>query len=187
MLFKSDLTRCRIIINSLEGKNKIADTYIKRFNASTDIGTIDADSVRGVEDQKVSALVFTKEGLLECNGTLRSTRSVDVEICFYQSNVKNDRGATRYDVNMMGNVTAVLKKVSGEIVKDTFPCQVINMSATGILISGPSQRLKIGDIPSISAFKDGHRLRIIGEVVRVHDSNVQTEMFGCKIVKLVSN
>lgn len=187
MLFKSDLSRCRIIINSLEDNTKIADTYIKRYNSSTDIGVVDADSFQKVESQKVSALVFTSDGLMECRGTLRDGMGLEKEICFYQSNEKNDRGATRYDVNMMGNVTAVLKKVSGEIIKDTFPCQVVNMSATGILISGPSQRLKIGDIPSISAYKDGHRLRIIGEVVRVHDSNVQTEMFGCKIVKLVSS
>lgn len=187
MLFKSDLTHCRIIINSQEDNKKIVDTYIKRFNASTDIGVIDADTFKNFEDRKVTALVFTKEGLMECSGTLRNSVGLDMEICFYKSNVKNDRGATRYDVNMMGNVTAVLKKATGEIIKDTFPCQVVNMSATGILISGPSQRLKIGDIPSISAFKDGHRLKIIGEVVRVHDSNVQTEMFGCKIVKLVSS
>lgn len=187
MLFKSDLSNCRIIINSLDGNNKIADTYIKRFNSTTDIGVIEVDSFKKIESQKVTALVFAKDGLLECNGTLRNTPGLDAEICFYKSNVKNDRGATRYDVNMMGNVTAVLKKATGEIIKDTFPCQVVNMSATGILISSPSQRLKMGDIPSISAFKDGHRLRIVAQVVRVHDSNVQTEMFGCKIVKLVSS
>ena len=187
MLFKTDLTRCRIIVNSIEGNKKLADTYIKRFNSSADIGYLDVDSFRGVEEQKVSALVFTKDALLECNGTLRHGTGLDMEICFYQSNAKNDRGATRYDVNMHGNVTAVLKRVNGDIVKDTFPCQVVNMSATGILISGPSKRLKIGDIPSISAFKDGHRLRIVAEVIRVHDQNVQTEMFGCKIVKLVSS
>lgn len=186
MLFKSDITNARIIVNTLEGNQKIADTYIKRFNSSTDIGILDADNFRGVESQKVSALVFSRDGLMECNGTIRNTPGLEIEICFYQTNEKNDRGATRYDVNMMGNVTAVLKKVTGEILKDTFPCKVVNMSATGVLISGPSQRLKVGDVPSISAFKDGHRLRIVCEVVRVHDSNVQTEMFGCKIVKLVS-
>lgn len=187
MLFKNDISNCRIILYTLEGHEQIADTYIKRFDSNRDIGVIDAYNFEKIGSQKVTALVFDRTGLIECNGTLRDGFGLEKEICFFKTNVKNDRGATRYDVNMMGNIVAVLKKDSGSIEKDIFQCHVENMSATGVLIRTPSERLKIGDVPSITCYKDGHKMQIVAEIVRIHTTSVQEDKFGCRIVKLVSS
>ena len=185
MVTREDLNGCRIIIRTSNTDEQLADTYIRAYDKVRDRVDVDASALYSTESQPVRVLVFTRTALLEFQGVMGSGMvSGRVEIKLSRGIEKNDRISTRYTVNMLG-VCNYIRKASGEEDTETsFGIKVINMSATGVLVSAPSEHIEPKDVIRIIARKDNRRMIITCKVVRKQNTTIQDEEYGCKIISV---
>ncbi len=185
MITKEDLNGCRIIIRTVNTDEQLADTYIRTFDKVRDTVEVDSAALFSSERQPVRVLVFAPSALMEFHGVLGGSRvSGRVEIKLSRGIEKNDRVSTRYTVNMLGVCNLVRKPDGTEDGETSFGIKVINMSATGVLVSAPSEHIEPKDVIRISARKDGHRMIITCKVVRKQNTTIQDEEYGCKIISV---
>lgn len=174
-----DLRQCRIVIRETVNGDTIADTTILAHNQETSEIQIEADAFLVEEGATISALVFSKSGLYETQGTVGAKDGAKTTIALYEGSDKDDRHAVRYQVNIAGTVDTITRgedKFPGE-----FELTVLNMSSIGLLVQAPEGRIKANDVIRFSAVTKGQRIIITAQATRVEEVDAGTEKIGCTI------
>ncbi|MDE6387724.1 MAG: PilZ domain-containing protein [Lachnospiraceae bacterium] len=182
---ESTLKNHRILIKNIEDGKIIADTKIIRFDSLTNSVTISADSLAERKFYRISAFVFAEECLYEFFGTIKGAMvDNEIEVFLGKSKTKEDRAKTRYSVALEGNIDGVL--IDGRLIRlrKVMNIRTINMSANGILMKADAGCFHIGDCFSMSFQTEERLIEVTCEVVRIQNSCMLTEEYGCRITEI---
>ena len=127
----------------------------------------------------ISALIFSKSGLFETQGTVESKDGSKTAIVLYEGSDKDDRHAVRYQVNISGTVDQITRQ--GEKLSGGFEIHVLNMSSIGLLLLAPEGMIQEGDIIRFAAITKGQRIIITAHAARVGSHESGEEKIGCTI------
>ncbi len=178
----STMKNRRILIKNTEDGKIIADTRIIRFNSVRNSVIIRADSLRIKKYYKITAFVFAKDCLYEFCGTIRgAVVENEVEVFLGRSKEKEDRARTRYPVALSGEIKGIF--IGGRQIQLRKPIhiQTINMSANGVLMQADEGCFHIGDSFALTLVTDENVIEVNCEIVRIQNSNMLTEEYGCRI------
>jgi len=179
MSLNENLKQCRIVISEAAQGETIADTSIVSHDMETSRITIETDKFPVKEGATISALVFSKSGLFETQGTIEVQSGNHTEIVLYEGSDKDDRHAVRYQVNIQGKVDLITRQE--EKIYGDFEITVLNMSSIGLLVQAPQGNIKSGDTIRFSAVTKGQRIIITAHVERVEADEDGKEKVGCTI------
>ena len=172
----------RILIKNTEDGQIIADTKIIRFDSLTNSVLISADSLRERKFYNISAYIFAEECLYEFFGTIKGALvDNEIEVFLGKSKEKEDRAKTRYPVALAGDVDGLIIESRMVMLRKAMPIETINMSANGILMKADSGSFHIGDCFTLSLRVEEGRIELSCEIVRVQNSSMLTEEYGCRI------
>lgn len=174
-----DLRQCRIVIRESVNGDTIADTTILVHNQETSEIQIETDAFMVEEGATISALVFSKSGLYETQGTVGTKEGTKTTIALYEGSDRDDRHAVRYQVNITGTVDTITRE--GDKLPGEFELTVLNMSSIGLLVQAPQGRIKENDVIRFSAVTKGQRIIITAQATRVEEVDAGTEKIGCTI------
>ena len=175
----------RILIRNTEDGKIIADTKIIRFDSLRNSAYISVNSLAVRKYYNISAIIFAEECLYECYGTIRGALvDNEIEVFLGKSKEKENRTRTRYPVALEGNIVGII--IENKMVRLRKPMDVrtVNMSAGGILIQAYSGCFCVGDVFFMNAEMGNGRMEIICEVVRIQNSGMLTEEYGCRIKEM---
>lgn len=179
MNLSENLRQCRIVIRDAEKEETIADTTISAHDAENSHIEVDTDGFDVAEGTVVSALVFSKSGLFETQGTVGAKDGNKLIIVLYEGSDKDDRHAVRYQVNINGMVDMITRQ--DEKIPESFEITVLNMSSIGLLAQAPKGRIKEEDVIRFSAVTKGQRIIITAHVERVESCEDDRENVGCTV------
>lgn len=179
---EKELKNRRILIKNTEDGKIIADTKIDSFDSVTNSVLIKADSLADRKYYTISAFVFAKDCLYEFFGTIRGAL-VDnqVEVFLGKSKEKEDRAKTRYPVALEGKIDGIVIEGRKIKLRKAMPIRTVNMSANGVLMKADSGCFRIGDGFFLSLKVEGGEIELSCEIVRIQNSDMQTEEYGCRI------
>lgn len=192
---EGELKNRRIIVKSLEEDIVLADTTILRFNSDSNSVMIRADSLSQKKLCNISAIIFAEKCLYEVRGTIR--RAVvgnEVEVYLGKSREKESRTRTRYPVAIQGEILGVYLDGREIPLRRKIPVKIVNMSASGILLSADMGYFDIGEIFSLALKTPQGALRLRCEIVRLQKragkygakkkgalEDALQEEYGCRI------
>jgi len=179
MSLSENLRQCRIVIRDVEKEETIADTTIIAHDMDRGHIAVEADGFEVAEGVVISALVFSKSGLFETQGTVGARDGNKMGIVLYEGSDKDDRHAVRYQVNITGVVDQITRQ--GEKISDNFEITVLNMSSIGLLAQAPKGRIKDEDTIRFAAVTKGQRIIITAHVERVEACGDGKEDVGCSV------
>lgn len=179
MSLSEDLRQCRIVIRETAKGETIADTTILTHDMTTSRIEIETDGLTVKEGVTISALVFSKSGLFETQGTVGAGDGNRTKIVLYEGSDRDDRHAIRYQVNINGTVDSITRQ--DEKITGDFEITVLNMSSIGLLVTAPEGRIKEGDIVRFLAVSKGQRIIITAQTTRVETEGEGKERIGCTI------
>lgn len=179
---EKELKNRRILIKNAEDGKIIADTKIDSFDSVTNSVLIKADSLAERKYYTISAFVFAKDCLYEFFGTIRGAL-VDnqVEVFLGKSKEKEDRAKTRYPVALEGKIDGIVIEGRKIKLRKAMPIRTVNMSANGVLMKADSGCFRIGDGFFLGLKVEGGEIELSCEIVRIQNSDMQTEEYGCRI------
>ena len=180
MELHENLDNCRIILRDVESGRTIADTMILTYDGTKDSIRIATEGIFLDEGTKISALIFSRSGLFENQGTVGGREADATQITLYEGTSRNDRHAVRYRVNIQGEVDRIVRPSEGKI-SESFGITVLNMSSIGLLIQAPEGRIREKDVIRFSAVSKGQRLSITAEAMRVAGADNGMENIGCSV------
>ena len=179
---ESDVKNCRILIRNEENKQIIADTEIIRFDSHTNSVYISADSLRERKPYNISAYIFEKECLYEFSGSIRGVLvGNEIEVLLGKSRKKESRARTRYPVALEGNIDGIIIEEKMIKLRKAIYVETIDMSSNGILMKADSGCFGIGDCFSLNLKVEDGEIQLNCKVVRIQNSNMLTEEYGCRI------
>lgn len=179
---EKELKNRRILIKNAEDGKIIADTKIDSFDSVTNSVLIKADSLADRKYYTISAFVFAKDCLYEFFGTIRGALvGNQVEVFLGKSKEKEDRAKTRYPVALEGKIDGIVIEGRKIKLRKAMPIRTVNMSANGVLMKADSGCFRIGDGFFLSLKVEGGEIELSCEIVRIQNSDMQTEEYGCRI------
>ena len=182
---ENEIKNRRILIKNTEDNRIIADTKIIRFDSMTNSVHISADSLADRRYYSISAIIFAEECLYELYGTIRGVLvENEIEVFLGKSKEKEDRAKTRYPVALEGNIGGIMIGDKMIRLRKAIHIRTINMSATGVLMEADSGCFRVGDIFSMNLKVDNGEIELICEIVRIQNSNLMTEEYGCRIKEI---
>lgn len=182
---ESAVKNCRILIKNTENGEIIADTKINRFNRLRNSVYINADSLKERKPYTISAFIFAKKALYEFPGTIKGALvGNEIEVLLGKSKEKEDRGQTRYPTAWEGTITAMLIDGCRIQLRKAIHIRTVNMSANGILIKADAGCFDVGNCFSLTLRVENSELRLKCEIVRIQNSTMLTEEYGCRISEL---
>ncbi len=189
---EGELKNRRIIVKSVEDDTVLADTAILRFNSDSNSVMIRADSLSQKKFCNISAIIFAEKCLYEVRGTIR--RAVvgnEVEVYLGKSRKKESRTRTRYPVAIVGGIRGVYLDEREIPLHRKIPVKIVNMSASGILLSADMGYFNIGEVFSLALRTPQGALTLRCEIVRIQKSyggkrkgvldGALQEEYGCRI------
>jgi len=182
MIFEKDLRNRRIIIKSLKDQKTIADTQILNYDALNNIVRVSAVNIPEREYEKIYALIFGHENLYEYVGAIRGTIIAnEMEILLGKSRMKEDRKQLRYNISMTGMILSII--ISGWTITLRKPIEVktINISSSGILFQADAGSFGIGNEFMLLLEIEEKAMKLKCEVIRIQNSTIRTEEYGCKV------
>ncbi len=174
-----DLRQCRIVIRESAQGNTIADTTILASNTEKSEIEVEIEGFNLAEGDTISALVFSKSGLYETQGTIGPLEGQRITIALYEGSDKDDRHAVRYQVNITGTVDTITRQ--DEKLPGEFELTVLNMSSIGLLVQAPEGKIKENDVIRFSAVTKGQRIIITAQATRVEEVDNGKEKIGCTV------
>lgn len=182
---ESTVKNCRILIRNEEDGQIIADTEIIRFDELTNSAYISADSLKERKRYKIFAIIFAPKGLYEFTGTIKGVLvGNEIEVLLGRSKEKESRARTRYPMALAGDIDGIMIEDRMINLRKPMHIQTINMSANGILMKADSGCFGMGDSFSLKLkVKDGE-IQLICKIVRIQNSNMLTEEYGCRISEI---
>lgn len=182
MVFEKDFKNRRIIIKNLNSQKIIADTQILEYDASNNIVRISAASVQRREHEKIYALIFGSDSLYEYVGSIRGTVIAnEVEILLGKSRMKEDRRRCRYNISMTGMIPSIMIDGWNITLKKPLEVRTINISSNGILFQADVGSFHIGNEFLLLLDVEEKAMELKCEVVRIQNSTIRTEEYGCKV------
>lgn len=185
---ENTLKNCRILIKNIEDGKVVADTKIIRFKSRTNSVFISEDSLAEKKYYNISAYVFKDGNLYESLGTIKgAVVNHEVEVFLGKSREKEDRSKTRYPMETEGNIDGVI--IGGKLIplRKYMVIHTINMSASGILIRADVGCFDVGDSFSLILGSEEKGMEMSCEVVRIQNSGMLTEEYGCRIMEIRRN
>ena len=172
----------RILIRNVEDGKIIADTKIIRFDSLTNSAYISVNSLAVRKYYNISAIVFAEECLYEFYGTIRGALvDNEIEVFLGKSKEKENRARTRYPIALEGSIVGIIIENKMIRLRKSMDIRTVNMSASGILIQAYSGCFCVGDAFFMHVETGNGRMEISCEVVRIQNSGMMTEEYGCKM------
>ena len=172
----------RILIRNTEDGKIIADTKIIRFDSLRNSAYISVNSLAVRKYYNISAIIFAEECLYECYGTIRGALvDNEIEVFLGKSKEKENRARTRYPIALKGSIVGIIIENKMIRLRQSMDIRTVNMSASGILIQAYSGCFCVGDGFFMHVETGNGRMEISCEVVRIQNSGMMTEEYGCKM------
>lgn len=179
------LKNCRVLIKDAKKQRIIADTKIQEFNPYKNTIKISASSANLIGEEKVSALIFGREGIYEYHGHIRKPLIANqLEVALALGKKKTDRASQRYELEIFGNVDALI--LSGQIVplRKSIPVRTKNVSAVGALFEAMTGSLEVGNEFELYLGIGDDGTRGIYKVVRIQNTKNGFTEYGCRIIQM---
>lgn len=175
----------RILIRNMEDGKIIADTKIIRFNSLTNSAYISVNSLAVRKYYNISAIIFAEECLYECYGTIRGALvDNEIEVFLGKSKEKEGRARTRYPVALEGSIVGIIFEGKTIRLRKPMNIRTVNMSANGILMQAHYGCFGIGDAFFLNIDVGDGRMELSCKVVRIQNSGMLTEEYGCRIKEM---
>lgn len=178
---------CRIIIKDALQDVVIADTRITSYDWEKNKVRVNAFMLENTECMDVVVLIFGEDSLYEYLGQLESAKVIDEKaIRLFNGKEKEDRACSRYDLYTHGEIEQI------EIMKHKInlhkPIEIkaLNISASGILLQSMSESFKEEDEIMANVVLDNRRFKMKCQIVRIQNSGLWTEEYGCRILSMHS-
>ena len=182
---ENEVKNRRILIKDTEDGQVIADTKINSFDSRTNSVLISAGSLKERKFYNISAFIFAEECLYEFYGTIKGALvDNEVEVFLGKSKEKEDRAKTRYPVALEGSIVGIIVEGTSIRLRKAMQIQTINMSANGVLMKSDSGCFEIGDCFFLNLEIDQGEIELECEIVRIQNSSMLTEEYGCRIREL---
>lgn len=182
MMYEKDLKDCRIIIKSLESQEIIADTHILNYDVLNNIVRVSAVNIPDKRYEKIYALIFGNEGLYEYIGTIKGTVIAnEIEILLGKSRLKEDRKRFRYNISMTGTILSIIIDSWNITLRKPIEVKTINISSNGILFQADAGTFYIGNEFVLLLEIEEKIMELNCEVVRIQNSTIRTEEYGCRV------
>lgn len=185
MIRANDLKNCRVIIKELASGNAIADTRIQEFDANRNVLKISASSIAGNKERQISAIVFCRnEGIREYYGRVKRTVTANqVEIELAKGSDGEKRKRQRYDLREKGVIEAIEIEETRIELRKPMEMQTKNISSNGVLFEGMPGSFVPGDCIWIYLQLGDEPFRRKCKVLRIQNSSLKTEEYGCMMLK----
>lgn len=182
MMYEKDLKDCRIIIKSLESQEIIADTHILNYDVLNNIVRVSAVNIQDKRYEKIYVLIFGNEGLYEYTGTIKGTVIAnEIEILLGKSRLKEDRKRFRYSISMTGTILSIIIDSWNITLRKPIEVKTINISSNGILFQADAGTFYIGNEFVLLLEIEEKVMELNCEVVRIQNSSIRTEEYGCRV------
>lgn len=185
MKYTNRFKGCRVVIRDATNDQLIADTKIVDFDSYRNVVKISASSVNCLGERAIYALIIDKKGMI-CEYAGQMNNAVianEVEVRLGAGRSKEDRKKARYNIEANGKVEAVILEEQAIYLHKPIEMSTKNISANGLLLETMSGSFDIGSQIVIN-FKLGDSiLKNKYEVVRIQNSNLKTEEYGCVLVQ----
>lgn len=182
MILEKDLRGRRIIIKSLDNQKMIADTRISNYDAENSIVRVSAADIPNRKCEQISALIFGNESLYEYIGSIRKTVIAnEIEILLGKSREKEDRSQSRYNISMIAAIPSMIITGWNVTLRQPIEVETINISSNGILFRADAGSFYIGSEFMLSLEIEGRAMSLKCEVIRIQNSTIRTEEYGCKV------
>ena len=182
MIFEKDLRNRRIIIKSLKDQKTIADTQILNYDALNSIVRVSATNIPDREYEKIYALIFGNENLYEYVGAIRGTVIAnEIEVLLGKSRMKEDRKRCRYNISMTGTIFSIIITGWNITLRKPIEVKTINISSNGILFQADAGSFHIGNEFMLLLQIEEKVMELRCEVVRIQNSTIRSEEYGCTI------
>ena len=182
MILEKDLRGRRIIIKSLDDQKLIADTGISNYDAENSIVRVSAADVPDRKCEQINALIFGNESLYEYVGSIRKTVIAnEIEILLGKSREKEDRSQSRYKISMTALISNMFITGWNITLRKPIEVETINISSSGILFRADAGSFYIGSEFMLSLEIEERAMNFKCEVVRIQNSTIRTEEYGCKV------
>lgn len=183
-----NVKNCRIIIRDTESGKTVADTYITGYDWDTNSVRISTTSLGGNRYGSISALIFGKDGFYEYYGKIEKANVAnETVVALYSGQTRKGRASRRYDLHAQGDVTKI--KIADAYIELQKPIEftTLNISATGLLFRTFCDSFSRGDRICLRVLLEGKELELECKVIRVQNSDLWEEEYGCKIVAIRSD
>lgn len=185
MIYTNEFRGCRVVIRDVANDQLVADTKIVDFDSYRNIIKISASSVNGLGEKAITALVIDRKGsIYEYAGQMRNAVVAnEVEVRLGAGKSKEDRKRARYRIEAKGRVEAVILEEQTIYLHKPIEMSTKNISANGLLLETMSGSFDIGSQILLNLKLGDTVLKNKYEVVRVQNSNLKTEEYGCVLVQ----
>ena len=182
MILEKDLRDRRIIVKSLTDQRMIADTKILNYDAENNIVRVSAADIPDRKCEQICALIFGDENLYEYVGSIRKTVIAnEIEIMLGKSREKEDRKQSRYNISMTGTILSVIITDWNVTLRKPIEVETINISSNGVLFQADAGSFYMGSEFVLLLEVEGKAMRLKCEVVRIQNTTIGTEEYGCKV------
>lgn len=181
-MVEKEIKNHRILIKNAEDDRTIADTEIISFDSDVNSILIPADSIQDKKFYQISAIIFAENGLYKFYGTIRGVvRSRGIEVFLSKRETEKERRAARYPVDLKGKIEGVYTDGKINIFHKEIPVNAVNMSSHGILLKVETGFFQVGEVYSLLLKTDIGTLRMLCEIVRIHNADTRSREYGCRI------
>lgn len=181
----NDIKGCRVIVKDLERDEVVADTKIKEYDAHRKVLKISAGSRNNCRETSISAIVFGKnEEICEYYGRIRKAIIAnEIEIEVGKEKNRKNRKEIRYALQEKGNIESVEIEKQMIVLRKPIPVETKNISTDGVLIETMSGSLEVGEHFLLYLKLGEVNFRQEYKVIRIHDTDLNTEQYGCMMIK----
>lgn len=177
------LKNCRIIIKDARENVTIGDTLITSYDWNNNAVRVSMASVDRRGCKQVNVLIIGREHLYEYSGRFRTANiGNEIEIELYQGQERKGRSTRRYEFHAKGSVERI--KIQEQFIELNKPIEVtaVNISSNGILVRTWCDSFERHQQIQIKLNMEGKDLKLECEVLRIQNSTLWTEEYGCKIL-----
>lgn len=183
-----NVKNCRIIIKDINYDKTVADTYITGYDWDANIIRVSTTSLKYRDCGDISALIFGKDGFYEYYGKIKGANVAnETVVALYSGQERKGRTSRRYDLQTKGHVTQIKLENVYVVLHKPIEFSTLNISSTGLLFRTSSDSFKKNDRICLGVMLEGKELRLECRVIRVQNSDLREEEFGCRIIAIQSD
>lgn len=172
----------RILVKDSTSNGILADSTTGTYDPYTNLIKIPISSITFRENCSVLVQIFTEDNVYEYSGRMhRAVVANEIEIALFSGRSKNLRKYKRSKIDAHGLIEGIILDSQTVILRKPITITAMNISRNGLRIQAMAGSLEVGNAFVASLDVPGRQFRYEYQVVSVHNSNLETEEYGCRI------
>ena len=178
--FGIDYTNCPVFLYCENGENLCRTTITEYDKDSKLIQLAEYPDDLDIGDS-CRLLIMTEPSPREYRGRVRTDYSGKA-IALFSGREKEDRGATRYKVNIVARIEYMIREGKAHALQEPIEIQLINISTTGMRFFAPLKVLQNGDRFQTRVSISNEAKLLIAEIVNHRENESDFAEYGCRFL-----